>query len=146
MVDAGELDRADELLSAVEHEEEVAGLASIIRFEWLYQSRPHEVTQTIGSTLPGILEQLELVGDERALAKAHLAAFGVHWVTGRTTAAGQAARLAAKHARSDGDEGLRSRALGKYISTLTLDGPTCRRSGASSTESKVRSPGHFSPR
>jgi class 3 adenylate cyclase/tetratricopeptide (TPR) repeat protein len=118
MVYAGELDRADELLSAVEHDPEVAAMASTIRFEWLYESRPHDVTHTIGSTLPGLLEQLESAGDERALAKAHLAAFNMYWVAGRATTAGQEARLAAEHARADGDEGLRSRALAKYMSAL----------------------------
>jgi class 3 adenylate cyclase len=118
LLHAGELDRVDELLSAIEDEGEVAGLASIVRFDWLYQSRPHELTQTIGSTLPGILEQLESAGNERALAKAHMAAFAMHWVVGRATAAGEEARLAAEHARSDGDEGLRARALGKYVSAL----------------------------
>ncbi|HTU86038.1 MAG TPA: AAA family ATPase [Solirubrobacteraceae bacterium] len=120
LLHAGELDRVDVLLSEIEGEGEVAGLARIVRFDWLYESRPHEVIQTIGSTLPGILEQLEAAGDERALAKAHMVAFGVHWVAGRATAAGEEARLAAEHARSAGNEGLRSLALGKYISALTF--------------------------
>jgi len=120
LTDAGEFDRADELLSAVENNAEVGGLARLVRLEWIYHVRPHEMTQTIGSALPGILEQLESAGDERGLAKAHLAAFTMHWVAGRSTAAGREARLAADHARSSGDEGLRSRALGMYISAVTF--------------------------
>jgi class 3 adenylate cyclase/tetratricopeptide (TPR) repeat protein len=114
----GEFERADELLSAVEHEPHVAALASGVRFEWLYQVRPHEAVQTIGSRLPGILDQLTSAGDERALARAHIGALWVHWLSGHATAAAEEARLAADHARAADDEGLRSLALGQYISAL----------------------------
>jgi tetratricopeptide (TPR) repeat protein len=118
LLESGELDRPGELLSLVEHEPEVAALAGLYRLEWTLHARPHEATQTIESILPDALQRLARAGDERGLARAHLAAYRVHWSAGRVTAAGEAAKIAAGHARAAGDEGLRSHALGSYIAAL----------------------------
>jgi tetratricopeptide (TPR) repeat protein len=53
---------------------------------------------------------------------AHLAAFYVNWYPSRATPAAQQALLAAQHARNARDEGLRSRALAFYVTTL-MHGP-----------------------
>ncbi len=118
MLESGELTRAGELLSVVEHHPGVAALARLYRLEWLVHTRADEAIETIESVLPSALELLARAGDERGLAKAHLAAYRVHWAAGRATAAGAQARLAAAHARAVGDEGLRSHALGNYIAAL----------------------------
>jgi class 3 adenylate cyclase/tetratricopeptide (TPR) repeat protein len=123
LLDSGELARADGLLSAVEQDPEVAGLGALTRFEWLITARPQEATETIESQLPVMLEQLTRAGDHRALAKAHIAAWWAHWVAGRATAAGEEAGLAATHANAAGDEGLRSRAVAAYLSTLMFGRP-----------------------
>ena len=118
LIDAGELMGADELLSAVERDPKTSGLAVLSRFEWLIRVRPQEAMQTSESTLPAILEQFVRVGDQLGIAKAHMAAFWVHRLAGRWTAAGEQARLAAEHAREAGAQGLRSRALGFYIVSM----------------------------
>jgi class 3 adenylate cyclase len=118
LMEAGELARADELLAASERDPDAARLAVLNRFEWLIRVHPEKATQTIESRLPGILAQLARTGDERGIAKAHMAAFWVHMLQSRPTPAGQEARLAAEHARNAGDQGLRSWALGWYIVTL----------------------------
>ncbi|MGA2928233.1 MAG: hypothetical protein ABSG43_19995, partial [Solirubrobacteraceae bacterium] len=118
LIDAGELTRADELLSALERDPKTTGLAVLCRFEWLIRVRPQEAMNTTESTLPAILEQFISVGDQLGIAKAHMAAFWVHRQAGRWTAAGEQARLAAEHAREAGDQGLRSRALGFYIVSM----------------------------
>jgi tetratricopeptide (TPR) repeat protein len=118
----GELARVDELLTAVEDDPRVAAIASLNRFEWLWLEGSQQITETIESMLPEMLERLAQAGDERGLARAHNAAWMVHWAACRTTEAGKEARLAADHARAGGDEGLRARYLDRYISALA-DGP-----------------------
>lgn len=120
LIDAGELARADALLTAVEGRPEVAAHAALHRLEWMSRARPHEATRTIETRLPGLLEELLQAGDERGLALAHFAAMTVHWLGGQVTAAMEEARLAALHAEAAGDEGLRSRAFSWFVSGLVL--------------------------
>ena len=99
LIQLGELDRANELLAGSEQATGGDPLAGLYRLELQIHTRPDEATETIESLLPETLSQLERSGDERALAKAHLAAYRVHWYAGRVKAAGDAARRAAEHAR-----------------------------------------------
>jgi tetratricopeptide (TPR) repeat protein len=122
LIDSGELVRADELLAAAERDPDSAALAALTRFEWLIRVRPHEATDTIESRLPTILQQLAEAGNERGLAKAHIAAFWVHMLASRWTLAGQEARLAAEHARESGDQGIRAQALSGYTASI-VSGP-----------------------
>jgi AAA ATPase domain/Adenylate and Guanylate cyclase catalytic domain len=122
LIEAGELARVDDLLFTAERDPDASALAALTRFDWLISARPQDATQTIASTLPEILERLSQAGDERGLAKAHIAGFYAHWLAARATSAGEHALLAAKHARNAGDEGLRSRALADYVATL-IHGP-----------------------
>ena len=71
---AGELDRANELLAGSEQATGGDPLAGLYRLELQIHTRPDEASETIESLLPKTLSQLERSGDERALAKAHLAA------------------------------------------------------------------------
>jgi class 3 adenylate cyclase/DNA-binding SARP family transcriptional activator len=75
LIQAGELVRADELLLSAERGPNAAALAALVRFDWLLHARPQQAIQTIESMLPGMLLQLSQAGDERGLAKAHMAAF-----------------------------------------------------------------------
>ena len=118
LIEAGELARADELLSMAERDPENSELAVLSRLEWLIRVRPQDATHTIRETLPGVLEHLGRAGDERGIARAHLAARLVHALASRATPAAEQARLAAEHARRAGDEGLRSRALGLYVTSI----------------------------
>jgi tetratricopeptide (TPR) repeat protein len=122
LTDAGEFARADEILTGVEHEPEVAAHAALVRIEWLHNVRPRESIGMIRDRIPGLLEQLAAAGDERGVARAHFVAFQGFWFAVQATSASAEARLAADHARAAGDEGLRSRALAWYIAAL-MDGP-----------------------
>jgi tetratricopeptide (TPR) repeat protein len=114
----GELTRVDELLAAVEHDPRVAALASLNRLEWRWLEASGELTEMIESMLPEMLEQLSRDGDERGLARAHNAAWMVHWAAIRTTEAAKEARLAAEYARTAGEEGLYAKYLDRYIAAL----------------------------
>ncbi len=120
LLEAGELARVDELITRVERDPEVAALAGLNRLEWLWLEGSGGITETVESMLPEMLERLARAGDERGLARAHNAAVMVHWAACRTTEAAQEARLAADHAGAAGDEGLRSRYLGRYIGALEV--------------------------
>jgi class 3 adenylate cyclase/tetratricopeptide (TPR) repeat protein len=118
LVEAGELARADELLVAAESDIDAEPLAALTRFEWMIRVRPEDALQTIESKLPHILRQLEALGDQRGMARAHLVAAMPHWVASQWTPAAEEARLAAEHAGKAGDEGARSRALAFYIGSI----------------------------
>ncbi len=118
LIETGELARADELFAVAEDEPGVALLASLDRLEWLVLAQPDLAPQAIESRLPQLVEQLDRVGDDRGLAKAHMLFFWRHWGANNATLAAAEARLAAEHARAAGDGALRARALGWYIATL----------------------------
>ncbi len=118
LIEAGDLTRADELLSLAEQQSDEFGPASLSRLEWLFYSRPAEATRVIESVQARMLVELADAGDDRGLAKAHWLAFCVQWASSQATLAAQHVRLAAEHARRGGDIGLWSRALGWYVATL----------------------------
>jgi class 3 adenylate cyclase/tetratricopeptide (TPR) repeat protein len=120
LIDTGDLVRVQELLAIAEQMPETATLAAPSRLEWLVRVRPQDATETIESMLPGILEKLTRAGDERGLARAHLAAGGGHWLRSCATPAAVEGRLAAEHARKAHNEVLRSRALGLCIGALAM--------------------------
>ena len=119
LIVAGELSRADELLSAGEQHSETALDAGLTRLEWVNNARPDGVGHHIHAVLPGMLQQLAERGDERGLAKAHMAAFWAHWAVSQAGPAAAELRLAADHAARAGDNGLRARALGWQVAALT---------------------------
>jgi hypothetical protein len=118
LVEAGEVARADELLSALELECGADPLVALTRLEWMFRVLPQDVAQAIDSRLPRILRELTAAGDESGMARAHLIAFMPHWLTSQWTLAGEQARQAAEHAHKAGDEGERSRALAFYIGAI----------------------------
>jgi class 3 adenylate cyclase len=120
LLETGDLTYVDELLSAAERDPAAATYASLARLEWMRHTRPQEASEKIESRLPGLLQELSRLGDERGLAKAHWVAFWVHWLACRATAAGQELRAVAEHALKAGDHGLRSQALGWYITALMV--------------------------
>jgi len=120
LLDAGELELSDELLREAEGHPDLAALAEVTRFEWLVRVRPQDATRTIESRLPRILEEFGRSGNDLGLARAHMAAFLVHWLASRATPAGEQAALAAEHARRAGKEGMRARALGWYCAALNF--------------------------
>jgi class 3 adenylate cyclase/tetratricopeptide (TPR) repeat protein len=118
LIELGDLARANDLLTTVELGPGGGGKAALCRLEWLVLSQPEVASETIESQLPGMLEKLARVGDDRGVARARMLAFWVNWGANRATAAADQVRHAAEHARLAGDAGLRSRALGWYVTTL----------------------------
>ena len=118
LIELGDLARADELLTTVEHGRGARGEAALCRLEWLVLSQPEVASETIESQLPAMLDELARVGDDRGIARARMLAFWVNWGANRATAAADQVRRAAEHAQLAGDAGLRARALGWYVTTL----------------------------
>ncbi len=118
LIEAGEVARADELLTAAELDAGAEPLAALTRFEWMIRVRPQEAVQTVDSKLPRILRQLAASQDESGMARAHLVASMPHWLASQWALAGGEARLAAEHADKAGDEGVRSRALAFYVGSM----------------------------
>ncbi|MBV9001634.1 MAG: protein kinase [Solirubrobacterales bacterium] len=123
LMGAGEVARADELLSTVEKIDAVNPIVALTRCEWMIRVRPHEAVQMIESKLPGILRSLAGANDESGLARAYLVASMPHWMACQWTLAGKQARLAAEHAEEAGDEGARSRALAFYVGCIVYGQP-----------------------
>jgi predicted ATPase len=122
LLDIGDLARIDELLSVAEQDPHTDDLAALARLEWMVAAQTQRAVRAIEARLPQILERFEKAGDAQGLARAHMAAFEVHWYAGRITAAGEELRLVADYAGSAGDGGTRSRALGWSLSAL-IAGP-----------------------
>jgi class 3 adenylate cyclase/DNA-binding winged helix-turn-helix (wHTH) protein len=119
LIEGGDLARVDELISVGERTVDTAPAAALIRLEWLLFTVQEHGVRTVESTLPQLMKQLAQAGDERGLARACMLAMQVHWKHGTFAAAAEQGLLAAEHARRAGEEGLRSRALGHYIASLT---------------------------
>ena len=66
----------------------------------------------------GTLQRLARAGDECGIARAHLAMRMMHVLESKATPAAEQARLAAEHAGRAGDEGLQSRALAMYLTSI----------------------------
>jgi tetratricopeptide (TPR) repeat protein len=122
LMEGGDLNRVDSLLSLAERHSETAAHAGLVRLHWLTLVRLDEAIETIETVLPETLSRLGAAGDERGLAKAHLLGFWASSQGGRCTPAAEHAAEAARHAREAGDEGLRSRALALYVVAL-MHGP-----------------------
>jgi class 3 adenylate cyclase/tetratricopeptide (TPR) repeat protein len=137
LIEAGELQRADELLAVAEAHSPELGPAVLGRLEWRLEAQPVDAAGLIGSKLPGILAALERAGDERGLARAHWLAFNAQWTACRASAAAEQARLTATHARAAGDMGLAARALGWYVATL-IYGPAHARTISSALDTIER--------
>lgn len=126
LIEAGELERAGELLAVGEGDPDVAPLARLVRFQVMHRTRPQGTIQLIEAELPGLLERFRAAGDQRGLAAAHQTAAWSYWLASQAIPTARELRLAAEHARNAGDEGHRARALGWYVATLIF-GPASTR-------------------
>ncbi len=143
LIEAGDLARADQLLSFAERDQKDLGPASLTRLEWLVYAKPDEASPRIEAMLPRMLEELSRSGDNRGLAKAHMLAFWMRWTASRATLAGEEVRLAARHAREAGDAGLWSRALGWYVATLIWGPQNARTIAAELVAIEAEEPGPY---
>jgi tetratricopeptide (TPR) repeat protein len=113
---AGHFARAEELLAAAERDP--SPLAILTGLDVMINTKPSEALQEIDAKLGQLLEQLTRSGDEHGIARAHLLAMEQHLMAAQSRAAAQEARLTALHAARAGDEGLKARALGWYVTEL----------------------------
>jgi len=130
LIEAGEFARAEAWISVAETDPASAPLAALARMAMGMMTTPEEALDAVDSDLPELLDQLEREGDERAIARAHMVAFHNDNMAGRLVAGSKRAWLAAMHAGQAGDDGLRQRALGWYLTELiwgTADGQTIAR-------------------
>ncbi|MGO9885617.1 MAG: AAA family ATPase, partial [Solirubrobacteraceae bacterium] len=118
LLDAGEFELIEELLSAAEHEPELGGLTALTHFGLLLRTRPHGATRALAARLPAIIEQFEHAGDERGLAKAHLAWCELCWLGSHAKPAAEQAALSAEHAKRAGDLGQWAKAVGWCVVPL----------------------------
>ncbi len=123
LIEAGDLARADELISLAEEFEQVPAHAALCRVEWRFFAERGKREAVPESTLAEMLVRFESADDQRALARTHWLLFLMRWGTCQATLAASEVRLAAEHARQAGDMALWSRALGWYIATL-IYGPS----------------------
>lgn len=118
LIEAGDLARADELLSVVEEGDVRYPHATLSRLEWRFFCEPGDAVTAIEPMLTSMLAEFDNAGDELGLAKTHWLLFWVRWRESRAMLAAEHAGLAAEHAHKAGDIGWWSRALGWYIATL----------------------------
>lgn len=118
LVEAGELDRADQLLSAPLIDPDALPSAALVRLQWLLAADQQQALRTIPARLPDLFRRLSEAREYRELAKAHMIAFQLGWISGGTTAPAEHALQAARYARAAGEEGLRAQALAWYVSCL----------------------------
>jgi class 3 adenylate cyclase len=120
LLDSYELKRVDALLANVENDAMITDAATLVRLDWLLLARPRDAVMTIEGQLPAIIDRLTRIGDERGLAKAHLAGQWLHWLGGRATAGAKQAAQAAAHARAANDQRLYARAVSYQLEGMVL--------------------------
>ena len=118
LIEVGDLERIDRLLSVAERVDAVAPLAALTRFQWLMRAQPQDAIRTIDAQLPGIIEEFERTGDDRGLAKAHVAWGHRYWLNSRAGPTAEQMLLAAEYANRAGDDGVRSTARAFAVLTL----------------------------
>jgi class 3 adenylate cyclase len=130
LIEAGEFARAEELIASAETDPASGPLAILARMQLMMNTRPKEALEIVPSELPALLDRLEREGHHQELAAAHLVAFQLDNMAGQARQGSERARLAAVHAAKAGNEGLRQRALGWYLTELmwgTADDQTIER-------------------
>jgi tetratricopeptide (TPR) repeat protein len=120
--DAGEFTAAIELLGEAQRDPLSGPLARLTSLELRLQTDPGAALPQIDEVLPEELERLQQAGRPRELAKAHMLAFFRFLIASQAALASQQVRLAADYAAMAGDDGLRARALGWYM-TMLVFGP-----------------------
>ncbi|HZU59603.1 MAG TPA: AAA family ATPase, partial [Solirubrobacteraceae bacterium] len=115
---AGDFARAEELFRVAEMDPGVEPLAVLARLEMMIFTQPSEALEEAGARLEELLEQLTRAGNEHGIAKAHMMACQREMMASQADLAAEEARLTAIHAALAGDEALKARALGWYVSEL----------------------------
>jgi class 3 adenylate cyclase len=129
LIESGELERADSVLSdAVENaraggEQLVAADAAVALSYLRAHTVPELSDEEIAYELKGVIEVLEGLGDEAALARALSLAGMLRYWRGEAAAAIADLELAAGYARQAGDQAQEAESL-HYVLLATLWGPT----------------------
>jgi class 3 adenylate cyclase/tetratricopeptide (TPR) repeat protein len=120
LLNAGELNRAEELIAAAEQSPAPDPLVMLSRLDWMVQTDPQAALREIEARLPQLIERLTEAGDYRGLARAHLLSFSQHMFAAQSKPAGEQARLAAEYADRAGDDLLKGKALSWYITVFVF--------------------------
>ena len=123
LLQQGRFDQAEVYVDQAEADPGLWAEAVLLRQEWLTYARPQELIAYSDRELPPAIAHFERLGDQRLLAKAHLAQTRVCQIKGFFGPAVDEAFAAADHARRAGDRGLLSQAL-TFASWALLFGPT----------------------
>jgi class 3 adenylate cyclase/predicted ATPase len=117
---AGRLERAEELLAEAAAAERTRSRATLLQLDVLLHARPQEVAAYAVTELPAVLERYEAAGDERGMARAHLAFARVHQLAGRMGPRLVEAERAAQHARRAGDRATLTEALASASAAVSM--------------------------
>jgi class 3 adenylate cyclase/tetratricopeptide (TPR) repeat protein len=132
LLEQGRFDDAEPFVDEAETEAGLEAEAVLVRHRWLMHARPQDVIAYSERSLGPAIAHFERLGDDRLLAKAHIARADVCTLIGLFGPAGDEALAAADHARRADDRGLLTNAL-VAASGSRLLGPA----GRETTESRL---------
>ena len=127
-VDVGELERADTLLTEAAdralsaRDSGTARAAALARLQLRYTHDPQAVQENVVEFVERDIAQLEVMGNDRALARAFSLLTFVHWTGARFADAAAAAERTIRHATAAGDQVTARRFLGS-LAISALYGP-----------------------
>ena len=120
LLDSGEFGLVEELLSVAEREPGLRAGAELTRFGLALRTGPQGASRALQEELPRIIERFERAGDDRGLAKAHMAWCELYWLYSQAKPAAEHATLSAEHAKRAGDLGLQAKAIGWSVMPLAF--------------------------
>ena len=127
-VDIGELVRSESVLTEAVNRAYSAGdmatarAAELARLQLRYTTDPHAIQESVVELVERQIPELEVMGDDRALARAFRLLTYVYWTGGRYADAAAAAERTIQHAAAAGDEVTARRFLGS-LAISALYGP-----------------------
>ena len=121
----GRFDEAEAFVDEAEAEAGSEAETVLVRHRWFMNARPQEATAYSERALAPAIAHFERLGDDRLLARAHLARANVYSLIGRFGPQADEALAAADHARRAGDRGLLTQAL-VFAGVSLLLGPSDR--------------------
>jgi class 3 adenylate cyclase len=110
-LERGRFEQVADLLDEAAGDSELAAEVVLVRHAWTMHSRPGEVVAYGERALRPLMAELERRGDDRLLARAHIAQVRAHHFTGVVGPIPGEALAAAAHARRAGDRALLTDAL-----------------------------------
>jgi class 3 adenylate cyclase len=111
LVQSADYERVEQLLVEASSDPAVAPYATLVRTGVLVEISPKDGGRAVRQQVPAILERFRRAGDDRGLARAHLALFQAHWLGSRAEPSAAELRNAIAAAERGDQPHLRARAL-----------------------------------